>query len=218
MKVSKRDIKLLLVLAGLLIFLGLYFGMFTRYQEKTAAVNASIGEMEPKLEELEGYYKNLSTDEQGVADAHKAIQNELEFYPAGIKDEDFLVSLLDMEKKIGFTMESVSFDAPSLLLQFPCAVGQQSEETVVDMSAYRAGVVMTNQLTYPQLKQCIDYIYNSPQRTALDSVSVSFNSETGKLTGSFSIAKYYLTWDGAKYTPANLPIVNKGVADLFGTT
>ncbi|MDD3347406.1 hypothetical protein [Oscillibacter sp.] len=218
MKISRNDLKMLLVLAGLVVFLALYFGIFLPFQEKTETVNAAISQLEPQLAELEDYNRDLATYEQGVKDYRRTIKNELAFYPADVKDEDFLVYLLDMEKKIGFTMESVTFDAPGMLLQFPCVVEQDGADEIADLTAYRIGAVMTGQLSYPQLKQCIRYLYESPTRTALDTVSVSYNAETGLLSGSFNISKYYLTWDSAKYMPAALPGSGKGVSDLFGTT
>lgn len=218
MKISKRDIKLLLILAGLLIFLLLYFTMFTHYQEKSAEVHTAISELEPQLAALEEQYLNLATYEQGIEDSRTAIAEQLTHYPADIENEDFLVYLLDMEKKVGLTMDSVSFDEPGLLLEFPCDVEQDGELKRADLSAYRTGVVMTCTLNYPQLKQGIQYLYDSQQRTALDSVSLSYNAETGGLSGSFSISKYYINWDGAVYEPAIMPKTSKGVSDLFGTT
>lgn len=218
MKVSKRDIKLLLILGGLLSFLLLYFCVFTPFQEKTDTVKQEIATMEPQLAEMELHYKKLATYEQGVKEARSGIDDELKRYPTKIENEDFLSYLMDWEKKIGFNIDSVAFDEPGLLNQFSCVVDQNGEDLTTQVSAYRTGVTAAGEITYPQMKEAIDYFYASLENTALDSVSVSFNAETGLLTGSFGISKYYIGWQDAPYAPKPLPYVSKGVADPFGTT
>ena len=86
------------------------------------------------------------------------------------------------------------------------------------MDAYSTDAVVTGQLTYPQLKSVISYLYAGKTQTSLNSVAVSFNAETGGLTGTFDIARYYVNYPGAVYTPEPLPEVALGVTDLFGTS
>ena len=92
------------------------------------------------------------------------------------------------------------------------------QPVTADVTAYRIGTVMTGELNYPQLKNAIEHLYDSRQRTALDSLSVSYNAETGGLTATFSVAKYLLDWDGAPYSPAAMPRTSLSTSDLFGTT
>ena len=63
MRISKRDLKFLLALVGLLAFLALYFLVAQRYQSKTDSVRASVSVLEPQVAELEGYHQNLTTYE-----------------------------------------------------------------------------------------------------------------------------------------------------------
>jgi hypothetical protein len=77
--------------------------------------------------------------------------------------------------------------------------------------------VATGQMNYSQLKSVIDYLYAGPTQSSLNSVSVSFNSETGGLTGSLDINRYYITYDGANYVPEPLPDTALGTQDPFNT-
>lgn len=217
MKISKRDTKLLLILAGLLVFLAAYMGLFNPYQAKADAVAAESVQLEARVAELESLYLHLGTYEQGIEEYRDTVARQLEKYPANIENEDFLSYLLTMEKRQGITIESVSFDAPALISEFSAVVEQDGEDVPVTMSAYRTGAVMSGQMNYAQLKSVVDYLYDSDRQTSLDSVSVSYNSETAALSGSLSIAKYFVSWPDAPYTPEPLPSVNLGVNDLFGT-
>ena len=217
MTISKRDLNFLLALLGLVAFLALYFLVSQNLQEKADAINTSAEALRPQLAELEERYANLPTYEQGIADYRAAIADTLAQYPAGIEDEDFLVYLLGMEAETGLQMQSVSFEAPAVLLQFPCEVERDGQPAVADVTASRSGAVMTGALTYPQLKKAIDYLYTSRQRTGLDALSVSYNAESGGLTATFTVAKYLMAWDGKPNSPAEIPRLNLGTANLFGT-
>lgn len=81
------------------------------------------------------------------------------------------------------------------------------------MDAYSTGAVVTGQLNYPQLKSVISYLYDSQTQTTLNSVAVSFNAETGALSGSFDISRYYVNYSEAVYTPEPLPDVALGIPD-----
>lgn len=217
MTISKRDLNFLLALLGLVAFLALYFFVSQSFQEKADAINASADTLRPQLTELEDRLANLPTYEQGIADYRAAITDTLAQYPAGVEEEDFLVYLLGMESETGLQMQSVSFDTPAVLLQFPCEVERDGQAAAADVTAWRTGAVMTGTLTYPQLKKAIDYLYASRQRTGLDALSVSYNAESGGLTATFTVAKYLMAWDGKANSSAEMPQLNLGTANLFGT-
>lgn len=217
MKITKRDLNFLLALAGLLIFLALYFLVAQNYQQLTESKTAAVAALEPRLTELEKHNANLTNYEQETEISKENIAMTLKEYPAKIENEDFLVYLLNLESNIGLVMQSVSFDAPTVILQFPCDVEVDGEITTMDVTALRTGAVMTCTLNYTQLKRAIDYLYASGDRTALNSLSVSYNAATGGLTATFSIAKYLIEWEGAPYVSAEMPRRNVGTPNLFGS-
>ena len=66
MRIAKRDLKLLLILAGLLIFILLYMLVFNSFQSKTDAVKAKIAELEPQVQELENHYPGAEVNPLGA--------------------------------------------------------------------------------------------------------------------------------------------------------
>lgn len=218
LKVSKRDVKMLLVLGGLLAFLLLYFWVFTPFQEKADQAEAKVAELETQVAKLEELYANLSTYEMGIANFKEEIADDLQAYPGGVEYEDFLVYLLDVENHTGLALESVTFQEPSVISQFDCEVTADGETVTRPVTAWRTGATVGGHQTYPELKTSIDYLYDTDTLTALDSVTVNFDSSTGELSALYSISKYYMTWDGSSYSPLPVPAADKGISDLFGTT
>lgn len=218
MKLAKRDVKLLLVLAGLLIFLAAYLLVFNPFQERTAAVKARISELQPQVQALEEDYLRLPEYEDGIKTSRAKVEDLLKAFPGDVKEEDVLSYLLTMEAREKIRMESVTFLDPELVRQFDAVVEKDGQDVPEAMNVYRSSTVMTGTMSYPQAKSVIDYFYDSPKQTNLENAALTFNAETGLLTGTFQLAKYFVTWDGAEYKPERVPSTSLGLHDLFGTT
>lgn len=218
MKIAKRDQKLLLVLAGLLAFLLLYMLVYNPLQARTEELEAKNAKLSTQVEDLEAKYLRMAEFEAGIMNGRENVKNAMKNYPADVKEEDVLSYLLTMEARQGIRMESVTFNAPQLLQQFNMMVMKDGKDTAIPASAYRTSTVMTGTLTYPQTKNIINYLYDSDKQTSLESTTLTYNAETGKLTGTFRLAKYFVNWDGAEYVGEPVPVVDLGVSDLFGTT
>ena len=218
MKIAKRDQKLLLVLAGLLVFLLLYMLVYNPLLSRVEEMEANNAKLGTQVAQLEADYLRMAEYESGILAARDNVKNTLKSYPADVKEEDSLSYLLTMEARQGIRMQSVTFKTPELLQQFKVMLMQDGKDTAVPASAYRASTIMTGSLTYPQAKNVINYFYESPKQTSLENTTLTYNAETGKLTGTFELAKYFINWDGAEYVGEPVPKVDLGVKDLFGTT
>lgn len=216
--ISKRDKGLLLILAGLAVFLILYLLVFNSFQAKGDEAAQQIQVLKPQLQTLEQEYNDLDTYKSGIADFRSSVSKKMAAFPTSIKEEDMMSYLLTLETNQKINIDDVSFSGTTPLMQFQGIVDQNGQDTPVTLDAGSVGAVFNGQLTYPQLKSVLNYLYSTKTQSSVNSVTVSFNSETGGLTGSFDISRYYLTWPDAAYTPEPLPDSPIGVKDLFGTS
>ena len=218
MKIAKRDLKLLLILAGLLVFLLLYMLVFNPLQSKISDVKAENAKLSEQVADLEAKYLRMAEYEEGIKNSRAYVKETLKSFPGDVKEEDILSYLLTMESRQGIRMQSVTFNDPELVQQFKMVTQVDGQDVTVPANAYRATTVMTGTLNYPQAKNVINYLYESAKQTTLESVTLSYNAEGAKLSGSFELAKYFITFDGAEYVPERVPVVDIGLKDLFGTT
>ena len=218
MKIAKRDLKLLLILAGLLVFLLMYLLVFNPLQTKISDVKAENAQLSAQVEDLEAKYLRMAEYEDGIKASREYVKETLKSFPGDVKEEDILSYLLTMESREGIRMESVTFVKPELVQQLNLMTQVDGQDVAVPAGAYRANTVMTGTLNYPQVKNVINYLYESDKQTTLDNVTLTYNAESGLLTGTFQLAKYFVNWDGAEYVPERVPVVDIGLKDLFGTT
>lgn len=236
-KISPKELNLLLILGGVLIFVVLYTYLFTPMQTKTADMKQDIANLEQKIKELEVHSAYADKYKEKTEEYRNNINEKLAVYPADIKEEDMVAYLLKMENATGIDISSVAFAPAEELTSFQGVVSQTVEidvgseeeseeleklrqqsqkEVATDMKVFRTGATVSAKMSYDYLKDTIKYIYRSPAQATLDSVSVSYSSETNKLNGSLNISRYYITYPEAVYTPEELPEVSIGVSQLFG--
>ena len=216
--ISKRDAKLLLILLGIIILLVAYLAIYNPYSAKTAAVEAETAALQPELADLMGYYENLDSYYAGIDAAAQTVEAELRNYPAAIRSEDVILYAVAMENQTGASIQSISFHAEEIQSQFSvmdkAADGSYSTR---ELTAWRTGATVSCSLGYQQLKKVIDYVNKSGDRSALENVNVTFDSENGQLTGDIGFNQYFVASADDAYAPTAVSGVTLGRDDLFGT-
>lgn len=208
-----RNINLIMLLMGVIIFAVLFVNVKGSYDTKTEEAEAENISLQPRLEVLEEHYANIATYEANIQEAGDYIDEQVTYYPAGVQEEDFLVWVLDWEDSVGHEVTSVDLNTGYSLYTFPCYVGE--DDALVDMTAGVISVSLDADVSYKQLIKGIDYIYDEEMTTALESVSLSYNEETGLLGTSYKINKYYLAYEGVTYEASKMPSVSQGLTSLF---
>ena len=218
MNISKRDQKLLLILLGLVVFLISYMGVSRAFNNKQAAIQEQIAALVPQDEELKGYYSNLATYQSEIDRMESSVDVSLASYPSDIRSEDLIMYANELQNKVGISVQSISITEPEVISQFsiPKKNGDSSYE-LVPVAALRTGVSISCALNYDQFKKLIDYIYKSSKQTALVNVSVNYSAETGGLLGNVAIEKYFIASSDYTYSPTNIPKIDSGTTDPFGT-
>lgn len=218
MNISKRDQGLLLIVLGLVVVLAAYFGVYQNFSAKADAASAENSGLQPRLQELEDYYSNLPVYEAGIEEISDAVDKEIKGFPSDVRSEDMIVYGNDLEKKLGVTIDSMSFSTPEMVSQFSVPHQDDNGQTVlVPYAALSSKMDVTVKMSYNQMLDFIDYIYKKSTHTTLDNISVSYDSSTGVLTGSASMMKYFMSDSEYEYEATKLPDTDKGASNPFGT-
>lgn len=218
MKLSKRDTNLLLVLLGLLIFLGAYLGIANRYNKRSAELEEELSALTPRLEELRAHEENLPTYLAGIDESIAGVEAELERYPADVRSEDLVMYAIELRDNVGLGIESVTFSPVEVVSRFQIVRESKSgEDEFVPMAAMKTGLSTSCEMSYEQMKNLINYIYATEYCTTLERLSVSYNAETGGLYAAADIAKYFVSSQDYEYVPTEVPEVSLGTNDPFKT-
>jgi 3-dehydroquinate synthase class II len=83
---------------------------------------------------------------------------------------------------------------------------------------YDRRMAMNYEVSYDGLKRSIKNLCMQSNRTAIDSISVVYDDETGLLTGSTSVSMYCVpNQEGKEYVEPDFSSVLLGTDNIFGT-
>lgn len=218
-KLSKRDIKILIVLAGVLILLLCYLLVYKNFTDKKEAADAEIAQLQPELDQLRQYEAHKQEYLEGAETAKANISAVLPTLPSEVLTEDEVVFSKNFENDLGVNVTEESFSDPVVVEQFKSV----TEDTIddpdaqVDMTVYKKPLTLTMQMDYDQFKDGMDYIRDQETLKGFDTITADYDAENRDLSVTMSVNSYYATYDGAPETDHEVPEVDTGVANPFGT-
>ena len=219
MTLQKKDIKLIIVLVGVLVLVIAYFAVFRTYRDKTDDLQSQIDSLQPELQQLREYDDHKQEYLDGI-DAYKEnAKSIMSSLPSSIWTEDQIMFLSMMEDDLDIEAQSEAFSDPTVLTQFSGTPLEDIDNynDKVDMTAQKYQTTLSVNMDYNKFKDFIDYIYDEENMTGIDSVSLSYNAEDADLGISTVINQYSLSYDGAEEETHSVPEVSSGVSDPFGT-
>jgi hypothetical protein len=218
MNLSKRDVKLLLILLGILLFIAVYVFVYLRVNDKTGAMEAETAALQPRLTELRGYFDSLSVYEAGIGEGKTLLGEKLKGYPNDVRAEDGVMYAVELENNAGLDITNAAFGEPNLVMELRGILDDgHGGYTPAPFSAYRRTFAYSCELSYRELKEAVAHIRDTAMCTRLNNVSVSYNSETGELIGSIAVDKYFITGADGDYHETVVPDMPLGTDDIFGT-
>ncbi len=217
-KISKTELKLMLIFGGLLVFIALYFLVYNPTLEENAILDTEIATLQPQLEELKTYEANYETYVANIDTIKANIANQLDLHPSKIEEEEFLVWAIDLEEDNEMDITTVGFGAEQNTANFPLYINTGADtDTMVNIDAGRATLTAVASFSYEEIKNAINDIYSYKHSTALDTITITYNAATGELMGNLAISKYYINYVDAPYTSVPMPTVPVGNDNPFGS-
>ncbi len=213
-KLSGRDIQMVFIFVGLIVAVLVYLLVFNNYTEKNDKLKKDIEDRNAYLSELKGYEANLPMYKASVEKSKANISANLARLPVGLENEDFLLWLIRADEKIGSDSTSVSFGEIDVPLEFSTYIGGK----YIPVKGFRAPITVSMMVNYKQFKEYLKYIYDSKQNfTFVDSVALTYNSETADLTAVYGLSKFYVEYENGVYTPEPSFDIPLGNPDPFHT-
>ena len=219
MNISKRDMRLLLILFGIVVFILCYFVIYDGKTRENDLLIIEISGLQNEVLKLRAVQDAVDEYNVLIAEAKEQILEAQAHYPASVLAEDLIMYMVELEKNVGISSGGISFIQPAVIMpvQALVPVDEIGEKFVLkQQNAYRVGLSVNFNLSYRQLKDLVKYVYEQSEKTSIGSVSVSFNSATGLLQGVMVINKVFIHTD-AETEPLQFPEIDTGNPNPFGT-
>ena len=212
MNLSKRDKGLLLGLVGVILVACSYFFMYKPSMEEKATLEAELAEVQSKEAELVELDNNM---EFYVSEIERLKVEKAEYlacFPADIKEESEIMYAVELENNVDIEFSSLNYGSDITLLSDD---GTETEEAT--LAGYCLPMTMVYRTSYNGLKSAIIHTNQHKNRMVIDSVTASFDSATGYLSGGMTLNQYYIAGTENAYQEPYVPPLEFGLPNIFGT-
>lgn len=218
MKITRRDLGVLMIIAGIIIaFLG-YKMSFEPNQEEIETLQNEQSQLKKDIEALKPIKEDAPKWEKLIEDYKKNIKDILDEFPAGVKQEDNIMYVVELLDKLNIEIPSFSATEAAMKQEIKGA-GSLEGQTYQLLTA---GLNMVYKVdAYQDMKDMLDYFYSDKEhKRTLDSIGLSFDKETGEISGSAALTQYVMTDGNKKYEEVELPLEEIGIENgcIFGET
>lgn len=235
MSISKKDLKLLLYVGGILAIVLVYFNIFSPTLENNKILVQKNIELQAQVERLEELDKNKEVYLEETADMRSEIAEIYSIFPADIKEEttimyaNMLEGISDLEvSAIGISSRNQLYAMVERNVQADTA-DTTDAGTVAETAGQYAGepraalydrqVTYTFTVSYEGFKKVVRRIQEETEKRNVENVTLSFDPSTGRLVGSMLVNMYAM--DGSEiekvYVEPEVPPMPLGTDNIFGT-
>lgn len=215
---SKKDQSMLIGLVGILILAAVWYFVVSPLQTDTDALETENIGLKSEVELYQTVNANLAEYQQGIEKMNAEMDEIMEHYPANITRQDEIMFLSNMEDEYSndIAVKSIAMGATTEISVTTEAVPNAGEDTLA-VRMFKQPTTYNFKATYDGVKTMITHLATNTNKKAIESVSLSFDSESGNLQGTLGLAQFFMTGTEKAYTPIKVPSVRKGVDDVFHT-
>lgn len=217
MKVSKKELYLLLALLGIGIAVCAWQFGFKKINEKVDTLRAETEVLQLEIDKYTAVKDNIALYTTGIETATNDIATVLHKFPVTVMEEDMIMLGRSLEKSTDDTfVSSITFGGASNVY---IATSKPVEATTVPISysLYNNSVLVSFQTSYEGMKEIMDYINENKDRMSVSSFTAAYDSNTGLVSGTTSVNMYSVVGTDKEYVQQNLSGVGLGTNNIFGT-
>ena len=223
MKISDRDVKLLYVVLSIAIIACAYFFGFRKLTAANEALDKEISELKTRhttLTTMKANAKKYSDDTVVYNDNYDKI---IEKFDTGYSQEYSILFIKELEDKLDVWLSQAGLAQTDNVYTFgqiqstnPSSEAGSSVYSS-DYKGYKTVLTLTYQASYDDFKSLIEYINNYKYKCTIDSMSMSYNSESDVVSGSLVVSQYAITGKDRPFNNVNINGILSGTGNIFAS-
>lgn len=232
--------KALLIIAGLLVCVLTYFFVYQPNADEVTSLESESSKLQAEVNRLTSMQVAME-QLRPLAEQHEA-EMDLYFaeYPSRMTEQKALYNIYRMMVDTGMRVTSIQPSRDMTFMQRgqivtigeavmsenteaatgPAASAEVSPETKVPIPEI-IGKYATYQMTIigkkSEVYDALDWISENFEHMSVGNVALSFDSSTGKLSGTIDVNFYSMNGNGIAYVEPDISGIDLGSEDIFGT-
>lgn len=224
-RLNGKYIKLIVSLASVSLFLFAYFKVYIDYEKRTEEI---VTQTKIVREQIAKRKQDLAEEEvirQETELLRQKCEDIINSYPSYLAKEDNFMFVEKLAQAMKVSIPSINPSDSTLFYTTKIPARKVEENTVKTdsnlssdtMTALQSTISMNFRTTYQGFQELVDYINHYPDKTVINSASVSYDNTSGDLVGSMVLMRFALTNNGKHYEPPYIENISIGTDNIFGT-
>ena len=230
---KKSDKSIILMLVGILLAAASYFFVYKNLTAETETMQKANAELRKEVE----YLQELADNKQKYIDDTAAMQVKIEEikaqFPAQYLPEDDILYMIEAEETHSAVATSIDMGVTAVVevaVATPEPAAEETEgtedgteevsteETVApEIMLYRTPVTTNIYSGYDGIKDFLKQVNTDKNRKSIDTLTISFDMDSGELLSTIGMSMYSLTGTEATYTSPKIDGVVYGTSDIFNS-
>lgn len=214
MKITRRDLSVIMILVGIMAVFLTYRLSFSSMQTQVEALQTEQKSLKQQIDELQPVKDAAEYYESEMASFEKEVKALVQEYPVDVRYEDGIMYVVELADELGADIPNLTF-TPSTSIATVEGAGVFEEQ---NFELLKASDSMTYTVEdYDTLKELLDYIYSDDNnKRTITAVSMTFDQNTGEISGSLNVNMFALSDGSRTYEPVELPLDDLGLENIFG--
>ncbi len=234
-RLSVGQKRAILIIAGLLIFLGTFLLIFRTNMDTVSALESDTTKKRSEVEFLSTLQIRVNEMKETTEEKQKEIESYTQDYPCKMTQQKVISNIYKMSVASGVRLKSihpgseriffkdgkyVSAAESSSTTDTETSEVEENPEIQVDVDEM-VGKVTDYEIeltgSRKQILKAFDWISDHKEPMSLSSISLSFDKSTGKLSGTITVNFYCLNGNGTTYKEPDISGIIIGNEDVFGS-
>ena len=204
LKVDKRQIPLILGLVAVIAAVLVYFFVYQKYQEKTAAIEGANSKLQGQLDELNSKVSSKQFYETEVERMEAGIQKAYGCFPPAIEEEDALMEAMRLEALAPMHVTTTDFAEPVSLYMVGTGQLDGNQAAPVPEDAVPAETTLEEDVAAAQAGQTTNYgeLQVPDLNFSSGALPAGYQGEYGPITLNLNVLNlnFVTSYDGLKRT------------------
>ena len=234
---SVRDKKIVIILAGVIVFALAYFFVYSPASNEKAQLeveNQNLKTQYADLSEKASHAEEYRTSMETMSAENSTIYDK---FPSYLQIEDGIMDVVSLEKSTNSFVSNFTVSDPvsqpvitegnvTTTQEMDAATNNTDTEGATTETQsftepyqlYDVSTVMDFSTDYAGTKSLITNIVGDSQKKTISTLNLTFDSSNGKLQGSMLFDSYFLYGLDKPYEGETIPNINHGTSNVFGIT
>lgn len=204
------------IIYTLILCIGLSYGAYILFIsdiiKEIKNIEAENTELLAELVEIEQYIDNKQVYMRNIRENNDKIASIVDNYYNGIDQKDIIQYFYKTSSEFGLESPSLIYSAPDITKTISYAFDDKHS----DLKLENRNINIAYSIEYDKFKDYFNSLYGTDLKLVANSVTISFDESSGRVTGTVSLTSRGIIGSLKKHEDYDTNYINVGVDNIFG--